>query len=366
MFLNFIITTLILYKINSQNYNEYKPVIGIYGNPYPDNDENKGNISYYPGAIIRFLESFGAETLPIHQWYNESFIDDILNKINGIIFIPGLRNLNKNYNWEKKSLYIINKGKKNNLAIWGICEGFELIVSLISDDFSILKSGYQDLSVYHGIYNITNNSRIFSLFDNKSIEILLNNKPLLYHHEKGFDKNDFLNNNNLSNEFIISSMADDIKGKFFVNSIESSNKSENIFGFQFHNEYIIYQRTKNSSLFNEHNAIKIVTLFNSFIVETARKNKNKFPKENREFYNFFDLYSNTTKYNSYDKDNDIFYFYKPKVEVNIHILPLIVIIFFECIVLFTIGNAFYHFCYKYEKVEINENEDQQKLITEND
>ena len=32
MFLNFIITTLILYKINSQNYNEYKSIIGIYGN----------------------------------------------------------------------------------------------------------------------------------------------------------------------------------------------------------------------------------------------------------------------------------------------------------------------------------------------
>ncbi len=58
MFLNFIITTLILYKINSQNYNEYKSIIGIYENPYPDNDENKGNILYYSGAIILFLESF--------------------------------------------------------------------------------------------------------------------------------------------------------------------------------------------------------------------------------------------------------------------------------------------------------------------
>ena len=70
-----------------------------------------------------------SETSPINQWYNEPIIDDILNKINGIIFILGLRNLNKNYKWEKKALYIINKGKKNNLAIWGIYEGFELIVS---------------------------------------------------------------------------------------------------------------------------------------------------------------------------------------------------------------------------------------------
>ena len=97
-------------------------------------------------------------------------------------------------------------------------------------------------------------------------------------------------------------MADDIKDKNFINLIESSNKSENIFGFQFHKEYIIYQRKKKSFLISDYNEIKIITLFNSFIVETVRNNKNKFPKENREIYNFFYLYSNTTNYNNYDKD----------------------------------------------------------------
>ena len=366
MYLNFIITTLLLYKIKSQIYNEYKPVIGIYGNSYPDNDENKGNQTYYTGSIIRFLESFGAEILPIHQWYNESFIDDILNKTNGILFFGGLRNLNKNNNWEKKALYIINKGKNSSLPIWGICQGFELIVSLIANDFNILKSGYNDFGIYHNIFNISNNTRIFSLFDDKSIDILLNENSTLYYHQKGFDKNDFLNNKDLSKEFIISSLSKDKNEKIFVNSIESSNKSENIFGIQFHNDYIIYDRSKNSSLNNHKSAVKIVTLLNSFIVETARKNKNKFPKENREIYNFFDLYSNKTNYSNYDKEHDIFYFKKPQVEVKIHIFTLFVIICFECIILFTIGNAFYHFWYKYEEDEINNNEEKVKLISEND
>ncbi len=155
-------------------------------------------------------------------------------------------------------------------------------------------------------------------------------------------------------------MADDIKEKYFINSIESSNKSENIFVFQFNYEYIIYQRKKNSFLISDYNVIKIITLFNSFIVETVRNNKNKFPKENREIYNFLIYILILQNIIVMIKINDTFYFYKPKVEVNIHILPLIVIIFFECLVLFIIGNAFYHFCYKYENVEINENEEKTK------
>ncbi len=122
-------------------------------------------------------------------------------------------------------------------------------------------------------------------------------------------------------------MADDIKEKYFINSIESSNKSENIFVFQFHKEYIIYQRKKNSFLISDYNVIKIITLFNSFIVETVRNNKNKFPKENREIYNFLIYILILQNIIVMIKINDTFYFYKPKVKVNIHILTLIVIIF---------------------------------------
>ena len=243
---------------------------------------------------------------------------------------------------------------------------FTMAIHLYTSRVILQILGVNDFGIYHNIFNISNNTRIFSLFDDKSIDILLNENSTLYYHQKGFDKNDFLNNKDLSKEFIISSLSKDKNEKIFVNSIESSNKSENTFGIQFHNDYIIYDRSKNSSLNNHKAAVKIVTLLNSFIVETARKNKNKFPIENREIYNFFDLYSNKTNYSNYDKEHDIFYFKRPKVEVKIHIFTLFVIICFECIILFTIGNAFYHFWYKYEEVEINNNDKKAKLISEND
>ena len=90
---------------------------------------------------------------------------------------------------------------------------------------------------------------------------------------------------------------------------------------------IIYQRKKKSFLISDYNEIKIITLFNSFIVETVRNNKNKFPKENREIYNFLIYILILQNIIVMIKINDTFYFYKPKVKVNIHILTLIVIIF---------------------------------------
>ena len=55
-------------------YNEYKPIIGIYGIPNPENEKEKINETYYPGSIIRFLDSFGAEIIAIHYWYDDTLI----------------------------------------------------------------------------------------------------------------------------------------------------------------------------------------------------------------------------------------------------------------------------------------------------
>lgn len=343
-------------------YNEYKPIIGIYGIPNPENEKEKINETYYPGSIIRFLDSFGAEIIAIHYWYDDKLIDELLKEINLILFIGTNRTLNITDIWEQKALNIINKGKKNNVPIYGISQGFQLIISLISDTNEILKNDYDDFNIYHNLFNLNNQSQIFYLFDNKTFDILLNKNSTLYFHNNGFSKEDFENNKNLK-EFQISSLSKDKKGKIFVNSFESLNSNQTIFGTQFNNDIIIYDRCINSTINYHNDAIRISNLFNSFIVNLARNNNNKMEIEKRNNYDFFDLYSNKTNYFKYDLDKDLFYFKKPKIKVEYHLIPLIFIICFESIIIFTIINAFYHFWYKYdddnEPIEKEENE---KLI----
>ena len=108
----FLLLIILFFQTKSEEeYNEYKPVIGIYGNSYPQNDFEYANQTFIAGSNVRFLESYGAETMAIHQWYSDQELEEILSKINGVLFIGGGRDFNLSSNWEKNAIYIIKKIK---------------------------------------------------------------------------------------------------------------------------------------------------------------------------------------------------------------------------------------------------------------
>ena len=115
-------------------YNEYKPIIGIYGIPNPENEKEKINETYYSGSIIRFLDSFGAEIIAIHYWYDDKLIDELLNEINLILFIGTNRTLNITDVWEQKALKIINILKDDAERI-----GKELMINVKKDEYDTFK-----------------------------------------------------------------------------------------------------------------------------------------------------------------------------------------------------------------------------------
>ena len=347
----FLLISIIISIIKTIDFNEYKPVIGIYGNSYPDTDFTFANQTVYAGTNIRFLESHGAETMAIHQWYSEKELDEILSKVNGVLFIGGSRDFNLSAKWEKNALYIINKAKQTGLPVWGTCQGFQLIIALIANDSSIIKEEYSHSSILDKINKEDlNNSKIFSLFDEKSLNILFNNKSILFDHSFGLSENDYNENYLLKKDLIITTYANDIKNKKFTNTFEPKDQSVNIFGSQFHPETMPFIRSPKWSIENENNVLRMNMLIGSFIVELGRKNKNKFEKKDREKYDFFDLYSNTTKFLHYDSTYNQYYFAKKNstddddgknkitgflifiyVIVGIFIVAVLIFIFIKCI-----------------------------------
>ena len=316
----------LFFKIKSEEeYNEYKPVIGIYGNSNPQNDCKYVNQTFIAGSNVRFLESYGAETMAIHQWYSDQELEEILSKINGVLFIGGGRDFNLSCQWEKQAKHIIKRAKETGLPIWGTCQGFQLIIALIAEDAGIIKKEYShDFTVDKlNESSFNNDSLIFSLFENKSLDVLFNNKSILFDHNFGLSRNDYDNNKALKNELTITSYANDNKGKEFANTFESKNK--NIFGSQFHPETMPYIRRENSKFKNEDNVLRMNVLIGNFIVDLCRKNKNRFNKEDRGKYDFINLYENNTNYWKYDNDSNGYYFAKKKE--NDRINPFIIIIF---------------------------------------
>ena len=302
------ILTLLLIKINT--YNEYKPVIGIYGNPNPENDMTNNNMTYVPLSYIRWLESFGADVMIIQQWYNKKEIDEILSKINGILFTGGGRDFNLNAIWEKNAIYIIEKAKNDKIPVWGTCMGFQLINVLLSRNLSILVQKFNDSSVVHGmiVSDETKKSRMYSLFDESNFS-LLEKETTLYFHSWGFEP-EIYKTTNLTSIFNVNSISKDSSNVQFVNSIEGKNENIKIYATQYHPEKIPFIRNKNYKLPHERNILKVSVLIGAFFVNEARNNKHTFKIEDRKKYYFIDDYGNTTNYYKYDSDSEFLYFAK--------------------------------------------------------
>ena len=302
--------TIVLLLIKINTYNEYKPVIGIYANPEPENDNDNYNMTYVPLSYIRWLESFGADVMIIQQWYNKSEIDEILSKINGVLFTGGGRDFNLSSNWEKNAIYIIEKAKNDKIPVWGTCMGFQLINVLLSRNYSILVNNFNDSSIVHGIIfnDKTKSSKMYSLFDESNFHIL-EEKTTLYFHSWGF-KPEIYKTTNLTSIFNVNSIALDSNNIEFVNSIEGINDNIKIYATQYHPEKIPFIRNNNYKLPHERKILKVSVLLGAFFVNEARNNKNKFKMDDRKNYYFIDNYGNTTNYCKFDIDSEILYFAK--------------------------------------------------------
>ena len=288
-----------------------KPVIGIYGNSYPENGpENTTNGSYYPMSYVYWLESGGADVMAIHYWYSEEEINKILHKINGVLFLGGGRDFSQNQTWEKNAKYIIDQSMQMNLPFWGTCQGFQLIASLLSQNLSLLKNEFDDVNILHSldINNSTKTSKMFQLFTQNDFDLLTHTNSTIYNHVWGFLPEDFLGNENLKNMTLVTSISQDHNGTKFIDSYEGINSD--FFAVQFHPEKNPFKRA-NYFLEDNTESLKVSQKLVFNFVQISRKNGNKFGNDDRDKYDFFDTY-NGTKNCEYNPKDECCYFYKNK------------------------------------------------------
>ena len=71
----------------------------------------------------------GAQVVPIFAFSNTTVLDNLLPKINGVLFTGGSQAIDINNKWTKSADYIvkyaINENKKGNVfPVWGTCLGW--------------------------------------------------------------------------------------------------------------------------------------------------------------------------------------------------------------------------------------------------
>ena len=290
-----------------------RPIIGIYGNPYPIEDYEKNNADVIVGAYVRWLESFGAEVVAIHQWYTTEELDTLLSKINGVLFQGGNRIFNPNAPWEKNGLHIINYSISTGLPLWGTCMGFEFICDFVAGE-NVLES-YEDKSFLHGAIptETTKTCRMFSQFTDNDHEIYEKSNSTIYFHVQGVSPEEFNKREKLTSLFDITSLGKDKNGKVFVNSIES--KEHNIFATQYHPEKNPYIRQDSYELEHTIDSLKMSHKIGLGFIYQAMINNNFMIYQERLQYDFINTNGKGTE-DRYDKTSNSYYFIKKTLNIN--------------------------------------------------
>ena len=88
------------------------------------------NHSFIAASYVKYIQMSGAQVVPIFAYTkNASYFDNLLPKLNGVLFPGGAVSIDINNLWTKNADYIlkyaISENKKGNMfAVWGTCLGW--------------------------------------------------------------------------------------------------------------------------------------------------------------------------------------------------------------------------------------------------
>lgn len=227
-----------------------KPIVGIYTEPYPeDSDNNQSTIGY---QYLAWLESYGFKVIPILYNYSKSQFDQLIPKLNGLLFMGGnriLKDISEGL-FENNAKYVIELANNNKLPIWFTCQGFELLHYLIANDLKVLKpiSNTWDVNLPDIFYNNVNykSTKMFKYFSSDDAYIYQQLPSKLHYHNESVYVEAYSLWPKLNEELIITSYGVNNQGKMFVSSAESKDFNKNkYFAVQYHPEKVAFSKINN-------------------------------------------------------------------------------------------------------------------------
>ncbi|XP_043281459.1 chitobiosyldiphosphodolichol beta-mannosyltransferase-like [Venturia canescens] len=259
-----------------------RPIIGILSQEishkldqvYPNDYD-----SYIAASYVKFVEGAGARVVPIWIGKNDEYYENLMTKINGVLFPGGSTwfNQSKGYAEAGKIIYKIAKGFNENgdyFPIWGTCLGFELLTYLAANETehrSKCSSNNQSLALE--FTHDFKSSRMFREAPQDVIDILRYENVTANYHGFCVTAED-LNRVSLTKEFRVISMNRDWNGFKFISTLEHVNLP--FYGVQFHPEKNIYEWITKKAIPHGYEATRASQYFADFFINEARKNTHRF------------------------------------------------------------------------------------------
>lgn len=257
---------------------------------------------YFAASYVKWLEAAGARVVPLFYDSSKQVVQQLLQNVNGVLFTgggagftdPGYERTVDAVLAYSKSLY---DSKKDTMAVWGTCLGFEAIVRSEGEQNggrNPLLDGFdsEDLPLPLDFVGKQGDSRIFNatLMGSMAYDIYKDQPVSFNNHQSGVTPSAFSANKYLSGNYNIIATNKDRKSKAFVSMIE--NRVYPIFSTQFHPEKVSFEWNTRESIPHGGDAIAANMYLVQAFVDFARQSSQSFSSEevldSKLIYNFVD------------------------------------------------------------------------------
>jgi len=279
-----------------------RPIIGIVTEEVNTTFAPNGT-SYMMASYVKFLESSGARVVPIMIRKPKEYYEDLLSKINGVLFPGGGVNLQGNgYGRTGKIIFDIAvkmNDKGDFFPLWGTCLGFELLNFLAAKKNWMKACAAEDLPANINFQKGFENSRIFKDLDSSLKNIMQNQNITINYHQWCLTPANYTSSK-LDNYFKVLATNKDFNGVTFISVVEAFKYP--FYGVAFHPEKVLFEWVLSKTHHNiPHSleAVQVSQYFSRFFVNEARKSTHHFPSKEAEnavlIYNYNPVFTGKKK-----------------------------------------------------------------------
>ncbi|GIY86156.1 gamma-glutamyl hydrolase [Caerostris darwini] len=243
--------------------------------------------SFMLASYVKFIEAAGARVVPIWIRQPVSYYEDIMSKINGILFPGGGDILKSNgYGRTGQIIYDIATRMNDNgdfFPIWGTCLGFELLNYLAANDTLWMKScAAEDLPTNIEFVNGYKNSRMFQDLD-MPLKNKMNSENVTIHYHQWCLTPQNYSLSGLDKYFKVLAVNRDSRGMTFVSIIEANKYP--YYAVSFHPEKVMFEWSitkTHQNIPHTADAIRTSQYFADFFINQARKSTHRFLSKKNE------------------------------------------------------------------------------------
>lgn len=264
------------------------PVIGIFTLPDEGDEPRAGapfppqltanNYSYIATSYVKYVQMSGAQVVPVLSFSDKAYFDDLLPKLNGILFTGGGTAISIKNKWTQNADYIlkwaINENKKGRVfPVWGTCLGWELLAYLTSGYDSKVLSSVRGESGVRNTLLIKQDGYLYSDLTPTLKYNLQNGQGVTYfNHVFAVSTAYYQSSQELKSFWEVTSTTKSSYNEEFISTAEG--KEFPVFGIQYHPEKNLYEWKVKAD--RSLSGVEIAQILSNKFVDLARKSPNRF------------------------------------------------------------------------------------------